>query len=71
MYKIGENIHIISPKVKEALTDRDGAFFVDLARRQQAAGRGRPGPEHRAAEEGRPRGGRLAGGRACRRPCPA
>ena len=38
MYKIGENIHIISPKVKEALTNRDGAFFVDLARRQQQAG---------------------------------
>lgn len=38
MYKIGENIHIISPKVKEALTARDGAFFVDLAKRQQEAG---------------------------------
>jgi 5-methyltetrahydrofolate corrinoid/iron sulfur protein methyltransferase len=38
MYKIGENIHIIAPKVKQALADRDGAFFVDLARKQQAAG---------------------------------
>jgi len=38
MYKIGENIHIISPKVKEALANRDGAFFVDLGRKQQAAG---------------------------------
>ncbi|MEJ2011483.1 MAG: dihydropteroate synthase [Anaerolineales bacterium] len=38
MYKIGENIHIISPRVKEALSDRDGAFFVELARKQQAAG---------------------------------
>ncbi|MCJ7512953.1 MAG: dihydropteroate synthase [Anaerolineales bacterium] len=38
MYKIGENIHIISPKVKEAITNREGAFFVDLARRQKAAG---------------------------------
>ncbi|MBM3121144.1 MAG: methyltetrahydrofolate--corrinoid methyltransferase [Chloroflexi bacterium] len=38
MYKIGENIHIISPRVKEALAARDGAFFVDLARKQQAAG---------------------------------
>jgi len=38
MYKIGENIHIISPKVKEGITNRDGAFFVDLARRQKAAG---------------------------------
>jgi len=38
MYKIGENIHIISPRVKEALAERDGAFFVELARKQQAAG---------------------------------
>jgi 5-methyltetrahydrofolate corrinoid/iron sulfur protein methyltransferase len=38
MYKIGENIHIVSPKVKAALKDRDGAFFVDLARRQKDAG---------------------------------
>lgn len=38
MYIIGENIHIISPKVKEALANRDGAFFVDLARRQVHAG---------------------------------
>ena len=38
MYKIGENIHIISPSVKKALADRDGAFFVDLARQQKDAG---------------------------------
>ena len=38
MLKLGENIHIISPKVKEALANRDGAFFVELARRQKAAG---------------------------------
>ncbi|OGO46439.1 MAG: hypothetical protein A2Z30_06685 [Chloroflexi bacterium RBG_16_64_43] len=38
MYKIGENIHIVSPRVKEALAAREGAFFVDLARRQKAAG---------------------------------
>jgi len=38
MYKIGENIHIISPRVKQGIADRDGSFFVDLARRQQAAG---------------------------------
>ncbi len=38
MYKIGENIHIVSPKVKAALKDRDGAFFVDMARRQKDAG---------------------------------
>jgi 5-methyltetrahydrofolate corrinoid/iron sulfur protein methyltransferase len=38
MYIIGENIHIISPKVKEALANRDGAFFVDLARKQAQNG---------------------------------
>jgi len=38
MFKVGENIHIISPRVKEALTHRDGAFFVELARKQQQAG---------------------------------
>lgn len=38
MYKIGENIHIISPSVKQALADRDGAFFVNLARKQQDSG---------------------------------
>ncbi|HSB88672.1 MAG TPA: dihydropteroate synthase [Anaerolineales bacterium] len=38
MLKIGENIHIISPRVKAALAERDGGFFVDLARRQKAAG---------------------------------
>jgi 5-methyltetrahydrofolate corrinoid/iron sulfur protein methyltransferase len=38
MYKIGENIHIISPRVKQALADRDGKFFVELARKQKTAG---------------------------------
>ncbi|MBI5291259.1 MAG: dihydropteroate synthase [Chloroflexi bacterium] len=38
MLLIGEAIHIISPKVKEALAARDGAYFVELARRQKAAG---------------------------------
>ena len=38
MYKIGENIHIISPKVKQALEDRDGSFFVKLAQNQKEAG---------------------------------
>jgi 5-methyltetrahydrofolate corrinoid/iron sulfur protein methyltransferase len=38
MLKIGENIHIVSDKVKKALAERDGAFFVDLARRQGEAG---------------------------------
>ena len=34
MYIIGENIHIISDKVKEALKGRDAKFFQDLAVRQ-------------------------------------
>ena len=38
MLLIGESIHIISPKVKEALAARNGAFFVDLARKQKEAG---------------------------------
>src|SRR4030065_518337 len=38
MLKIGENIHIISPRVKAALAERDGGFFVALARRQKSAG---------------------------------
>jgi 5-methyltetrahydrofolate corrinoid/iron sulfur protein methyltransferase len=38
MLLIGERIHIISPKVKEALAARDGAFFVHLAREQAQAG---------------------------------
>lgn len=38
MYHIGENIHIISPRVKEALAERDGGFFVELARKQKDAG---------------------------------
>jgi 5-methyltetrahydrofolate corrinoid/iron sulfur protein methyltransferase len=38
MYIIGENIHIISEKVKEALASRDRAFFQDLAVKQVEAG---------------------------------
>jgi 5-methyltetrahydrofolate corrinoid/iron sulfur protein methyltransferase len=38
MYIIGENIHIISEKVKEALKDRDREFFMDLAVKQVEAG---------------------------------
>jgi len=38
MYIIGENIHIISEKVKEALTNRDREFFMDLAVRQVESG---------------------------------
>ncbi len=38
MYIIGENIHIISEKVKEALKNRDARFFQDLAVKQVEAG---------------------------------
>ena len=38
MFIIGENIHIISEKVKEALANRDREFFMDLAVRQVEAG---------------------------------
>lgn len=38
MYIIGENIHIISEKVKGALANRDREFFMDLAVRQVEAG---------------------------------
>lgn len=38
MYIIGENIHIISEKVKEALKERDAAFFQTLAIKQVEAG---------------------------------
>jgi len=38
MYIIGENVHIISEKVKEALTARDREFFMDLAVKQVEAG---------------------------------
>lgn len=38
MYIIGENIHIISEKVKEALAARDARFFQELAVKQVEAG---------------------------------
>jgi 5-methyltetrahydrofolate corrinoid/iron sulfur protein methyltransferase len=38
MYIIGENIHIISDKVKAALREKDAKFFQDLAVRQVEAG---------------------------------
>jgi 5-methyltetrahydrofolate corrinoid/iron sulfur protein methyltransferase len=38
MYIIGENIHIISPSVKEAVAQRDIKFFQDLAVSQVEAG---------------------------------
>ncbi len=38
MYIIGENIHIISPSVKEALKNRDREFFKEMALKQVEAG---------------------------------
>ncbi len=38
MLLIGENIHIIAPKVKDAIEGRDKAVIQDLARRQVEAG---------------------------------
>lgn len=38
MYIIGENVHIISKKVKDALAERDARYFQDLAVRQVEAG---------------------------------
>ena len=38
MYILGENIHIISDKVKEALKLRDREFFMELALKQVEAG---------------------------------
>lgn len=38
MYIIGENIHIISQKVKDALAERDAKFFQELAVKQIEAG---------------------------------
>jgi 5-methyltetrahydrofolate corrinoid/iron sulfur protein methyltransferase len=38
MYIIGENIHIISQKVKDALKERDAKFFQELAVKQVEAG---------------------------------
>jgi len=38
MYIIGENIHIISPKVKKALAERDAEFFKKSAIEQVEAG---------------------------------
>jgi 5-methyltetrahydrofolate corrinoid/iron sulfur protein methyltransferase len=38
MYIIAENIHIISPSVKQAVAERDGAFFRNLIARLADAG---------------------------------
>ena len=55
MYIIGENIHIISPKVKEAVQGRDAKFFQDLAVRLADAGAGaidlNIGPQKKSGHE--------------------
>ncbi len=38
MILIGENIHILSKKVSEAIKNRDAAFIQDLAKKQEEAG---------------------------------
>ncbi|GAB4558128.1 MAG: methyltetrahydrofolate cobalamin methyltransferase [Anaerolineae bacterium] len=55
MYIIGENIHIISPRVKEALAAKDKKFFQELAVKQVEAGAQaldlNIGPQKRAGHE--------------------
>jgi len=55
MYIIGENIHIISKRVKEAIAERDIKFFQDLAVKQVEAGAGaldlNIGPQKKAGHE--------------------
>ncbi len=55
MYIIAENIHIISPKVKEALANKDAKFFQDLAVRAVEAGANaidlNIGPQKKAGHE--------------------
>ena len=55
MYIIGENIHIISPRVKEALAAQDKRFFQELAIKQVEAGAQaldlNIGPQKRAGHE--------------------
>ena len=52
---IGENIHILSPRVKEALAARDQRFFQDSALRQAEAGAAvidlNIGPQKKAGQE--------------------
>ena len=55
MYIIAENIHIISPRVKQAIADRDAKFFQDLAVRLVDAGANAVdlniGPQKKAGHE--------------------
>ena len=68
---IGENIHIMSPKVKEALANRDAKFFQESALKQVAAGAWAVdlniGPQKKLGHEILPWLGR---GRAGSRGCP-
>jgi 5-methyltetrahydrofolate corrinoid/iron sulfur protein methyltransferase len=52
---IGENIHIISPRVREAVEHRDAAYIQELAREQAAAGAGvidlNVGPQRKLGHE--------------------
>ncbi|MBN1978209.1 MAG: dihydropteroate synthase [Anaerolineae bacterium] len=55
MYIIAENIHIISPKVKEGIANRDGKFFQDMAVKMVEAGANAVdlniGPQKKAGHE--------------------
>jgi cobalamin-dependent methionine synthase I len=55
MYIISENIHIISPKVKDAIANKDAKFFQDLAVRSVEAGANAVdlniGPQKKAGHE--------------------
>ncbi len=55
MYIIGENIHIMSPRVKEAVANRDAKFFQESAVRQVEAGASaidlNIGPQKKAGQE--------------------
>ena len=55
MLIIGENIHIISPRVREAIEQRDAAYIQALARDQVAAGAGmldlNVGPQRKLGHE--------------------
>ena len=55
MLIIGENIHIISPRVREAIEARDAAYIQRLARQQVDAGAGvldlNIGPQRKAGHE--------------------
>jgi 5-methyltetrahydrofolate corrinoid/iron sulfur protein methyltransferase len=55
MYIIGENIHIISPRVKEAIANRDSKFFQELAVKLVDAGANAVdlniGPQKKAGHE--------------------